>query len=50
MIGDYEKGDILKRNDVVANLHRCNALTYRLDDTSTFVSKHNWEGSLGILS
>ena len=50
MIGDHGKGDLLERNDVVSNLYRCDALTYRLDDTSTFVSKHNWEGSLGILS
>ena len=43
-------GFVLKGNDMVARLHVGDALTNRLDNTSTLVSQDNRESTLGILA
>jgi hypothetical protein len=42
--------DVLKRNDVVAGLHVCDALSNRLDDTGALVSENDREGTLRVLA
>ncbi|KAL2288320.1 hypothetical protein FJTKL_04365 [Diaporthe vaccinii] len=43
-------GCLLKRDDVVPRLHVGDALTYRLDNTSTLMTQDDGEGSLGVLA
>lgn len=43
-------GYLLERNDVVARLHVGDALTNRLDNTSTLMTQDDGEGSLGVLA
>lgn len=40
----------LESNNMVTGLHICDALTNRLDNTSTFVSKNDGESTLGVLA
>ena len=41
---------VLESNDVVAGLYVCDALTDRLDDTSTLVSEDDGENTLRVLA
>ena len=43
-------GDLLKSDDVVANLDVGDALTNGLDDTGTLVSQDDGESTLGVLA
>jgi hypothetical protein len=45
-----EREYLLESNNVVSWLDRCDALADRLYNSSSLMSKHDGEGSLGILS
>lgn len=40
----------VERHDVIADAHRLDARSNRLDNAAAFVSENNWEESLGILA
>lgn len=42
--------NVLESDNVVARLYVGDALTDRLDDTSTLVTKDDGEGTLGVLA